>query len=74
MGSSNHNGDDTTFIVVLIIFAIVILLGIPFCFWVYLETIEQRIMVESSIRKLNRMQQQFEKDKVTKEKPEGYEQ
>jgi hypothetical protein len=41
---------------------------------VYLETIEQRVMVEASIRKLNRMQQQFEKDKVIKEKPEGYEQ
>jgi hypothetical protein len=52
----------------------VILLGLPFCFWVYLETIEQRIMVETAIRKFNKMQQQYEKDKVVKEKPEGYEQ
>jgi len=38
--------------------------------WVYLETVEQRIMVEASIRKLNKMQQQFEKDKVEKEQTE----
>lgn len=74
MGSSNNNGDDTTFLAVLLIFATVILLGLPFCAWVYLETIEQRIMVEAAIRKFNKMQQQFEKDKVTKEKPEGHEQ
>jgi hypothetical protein len=40
--------------------------------WVYLETVEQRIMVEASIRKLNKMQQQFEKDKAVKEKPEAH--
>lgn len=72
MGSSNHNGDDTTFIVVLLVFALVILLGLPFCLWVYLETVEQRIMVEASIRKLNKIQQQFEKDKEVKEKPEAH--
>jgi len=70
MGPSNHNGDDTTFIAVLLVFALVILLGLPFCLWVYLETVEQRIMVEASIRKLNKMQQQFEKDKVEKEQTE----
>jgi len=72
MGSSNHSSDDTTFIVVLVIFATVILLALPFCAWIYLETMEQRIMVEASIRKLNRMQQQFEKDKVEKEKTEAH--
>jgi hypothetical protein len=40
--------------------------------WVYLETVEQRFMVEASIRKLNKMQQQFEKDKVEKEKTEAH--
>jgi len=72
MGSSNHNSDDTTFVVVLLVFALVILLGLPFCLWVYLETVEQRFMVEASIRKLNKMQQQFEKDKVEKEKTEAH--
>jgi di/tricarboxylate transporter len=72
MGSSNHNGDDTTFVVVLLVFALVILLGLPFCLWVYLETVEQRVMVEASIRKFNKMQQQFEKDKAVKEKPEAH--
>jgi hypothetical protein len=36
-----------------------------------LETIKQRVEVEYSIRKLNKMQQQFEKDKEVKEKPEA---
>ena len=74
MGSSNNNGDDTTFLVVLLVFAVVILLGLPFCAWVYLETIEQRIMVEAAVRKFNKMQQQFEKDRAAKESPEGHEQ
>jgi len=68
MGTSNHNSDDTTFLVVLVIFALVILLGLPFCAWVYMETIEQRNMVEASIKKLERMQKQFEKDREQKEK------
>jgi hypothetical protein len=68
MGTSNHNSDDTTFLVVLVIFALVILLGLPFCAWVYMETIEQRSMVEASIKKLERMQKQFEKDREQKEK------
>jgi len=72
MGSSNHNSDDTTFIVVLLIFALIILLALPFCAWVYLETIKQRAEVEYSIRKLDKMQQQFEKDKAVKEKPEAH--
>ena len=47
----------------------IILLAVPFCVWVYMETVEQRTMVEVSIRKFNRMQQQqLEKDKVEKEK------
>lgn len=68
MGTSNHNSDDTTFLIVLVIFALVILLGLPFCAWVYMETIEQRNMVEASIKKLERMQKQFEKDREQKEK------
>jgi hypothetical protein len=35
-----------------------------------METVEQRTMVEVSIRRFNKMQQQFEKDKVEKEKTE----
>ena len=68
MGTSNHNGDDTTFIIVLVIFAIVILLGLPFCAWVYMETIEQRNMVETSIKKLEKMMRQVEKEKLEKGK------
>jgi len=68
MGTSNHNSDDTAFIVVLVIFALIILLALPFCAWVYMETIEQRNMVEASINKLNKMQKQFEKDRESKEK------
>jgi hypothetical protein len=48
----------------------IILLAVPFCVWVYMETVEQRTMVEVSIRRFNKMQQQFEKDKVEKEKTE----
>lgn len=54
----------------LLIFALVILLALPFCAWVYLETIKQRAEVEYSIRKLDKMQQQFEKDTAVKEKTE----
>jgi hypothetical protein len=69
MGSSNHNSDDTTFVIVLVVLSMIILLAVPFCVWVYMETVEQRAMVEVSIRKFNRMQQQqLEKDKVEKEK------
>jgi hypothetical protein len=40
---------------------------------VYMETVEQRAMVEVSIRKFNRMQQQqLEKDKVEKEKTNAH--
>jgi len=48
----------------------IILLAVPFCVWVYMETVEQRAMVEISIRRFNKMQQQFEKDKVEKEQTE----
>jgi hypothetical protein len=57
---------------VLLVFALIILLALPFCAWIYLETIEQRMAVEYSIRKLNKMQQQFEKDKAEKEKTEAH--
>jgi hypothetical protein len=51
----------------------IILLAVPFCVWVYMETVEQRAMVEVSIRKFNRMQQQqLEKDKVEKEKTNAH--
>jgi hypothetical protein len=48
---------------VLVIFAIVILLGLPFSLWIYLDTVEQRIMIETSVKKLEKMQKQFEKDR-----------
>lgn len=70
MGPSNHNSDDTSFVIVLVVLSMIILLAVPFCVWVYMETVEQRTMVEVSIRRFNKMQQQFEKDKVEKEKTE----
>ena len=60
MGSSNHNSDDTTFVIVLVILSMIILLAVPFCVWVYMETVEQRAMVEVSIRRFNKMQKQLE--------------
>ena len=60
MGSSNHNSDDTTFVSVLVVLSMIILLAVPFCVWVYMETVEQRTMVEVSIRKFNKMQKQLE--------------
>jgi hypothetical protein len=45
----------------------IILLAVPFCVWVYMETVEQRTMVEVSIRKFNKMQKQLE-DERKKEK------
>ena len=71
MGPSNHNSDDTTFVIVLVVLSMIILLAVPFCVWVYMETVEQRAMVEVSIRRFNKMQQQFEKDTAVKEKPEA---
>jgi hypothetical protein len=38
----------------------IILLAVPFCVWVYMETVEQRAMVEVSIRRFNKMQKQLE--------------
>ena len=73
MGTSNHNSDDTTFIIVLVIFALIILLALPFCAWVYMEAVEQRNMVEASIKKLERMQKQFEKDTEQKEQTKSHE-
>jgi hypothetical protein len=60
MGPSNHNSDDTTFVIVLVVLSMIILLAVPFCVWVYMETVEQRTMVEVSIRKFNKMQKQLE--------------
>ena len=60
MGSSNHNSDDTKFVIVLVILSMIILLAVPFCVWVYMETVEQRAMVEVSIRRFNKMQKQLE--------------
>jgi polyferredoxin len=67
MGPSNHNSDDTTFVIVLVVLSMIILLAVPFCVWVYMETVEQRTMVEVSIRKFNKMQKQLE-DERKKEK------
>lgn len=60
MGPSNHNSDDTTFVIVLVVLSMIILLAVPFCVWVYMETVEQRTMIEVSIRKFNKMQKQLE--------------
>jgi len=60
MGPSNHNSDDTSFVIVLVVLSMIILLAVPFCVWVYMETVEQRTMVEVSIRKFNKMQKQLE--------------
>ena len=60
MGPSNHNSDDTSFVIVLVVLSMIILLAVPFCVWVYMETVEQLAMVEVSIRKFNKMQKQFE--------------
>jgi hypothetical protein len=67
MGPSNHNSDDTSFVIVLVVLSMIILLAVPFCVWVYMETVEQRTMVEVSIRKFNKMQKQLE-DERKKEK------
>lgn len=60
MGPSNHNSDDTTFVIVLVVLSMIILLAVPFCVWVYMETVEQRAMIEVSIRRFNKMQKQLE--------------
>ena len=60
MGPSNHNSDDTSLVIVLVVLSMIILLAVPFCVWVYMETVEQRTMVEVSIRKFNKMQKQLE--------------
>jgi len=44
----------------------IILLAVPFCVWVYMETVQQRTMIEISIRRFNKMQKQLE-DKQEKQ-------
>jgi len=59
MGTSNNGSDDTTFLIVLVTFAIVILLGIPFCVWIYLDTLEQRIIIEATAKKVERLRREM---------------
>jgi uncharacterized membrane protein YqjE len=59
MGTSNYSSDDTTFLIVLVIFAVVILLGLPFCMWIYLDTVEQRIMIEATAKKVEKLRREI---------------
>jgi len=59
MGTPNHSSDDTTFLVVLVIFAVVILLGLPFSMWIYLDTLEQRIMIEATAKKVEKLRREI---------------
>jgi hypothetical protein len=59
MGTPNHSSDDTTFLIVLVIFAVVILLGLPFSMWIYLDTLEQRIMIEATAKKVEKLRREI---------------
>jgi len=59
MGTSNHSSDDATFLIVLVTFAVVILLGLPFCLWIYLDTLEQRIMIEATVKKVEKIRKEI---------------
>ena len=59
MGAPNHSSDDTTFLIVLAIFAVVILLGLPFSMWIYLDTLEQRIMIEATVKKVEKLRREI---------------
>ena len=59
MGTPNHSSDDTTFLIVLVTFAVVILLGLPFCMWIYLDTLEQRIMIEATVKKVEKLRKEI---------------
>jgi len=59
MGASNHSSDDATFLTVLVIFAVVILLGLPFSMWIYLDTLEQRIMIEATAKKVEKLRREI---------------
>jgi len=63
MGTSNYSNDDATFLTVLVIFAVVILLGLPFCVWVYLDTLEQRIMIEATAKKVEKLRREIVEDR-----------
>lgn len=59
MGAPNHSSDDTTFLIVLALFAVVILLGLPFSMWIYLDTLEQRIMIEATAKKVEKLRREI---------------
>jgi hypothetical protein len=63
MGTPNHSSDDTTFLIVLVIFAVVILLGLPFSMWIYLDTLEQRIMIEATAKKVEKLRNEILEDR-----------
>ena len=68
MGTPNHSSDDTTFLIVLVIFAVVILLGLPFCMWIYLDTLEQRIMIEATAKKVEKLRREIVEERTGKGK------
>ena len=68
MGTSNHSSDDTTFLIVLVTFAVVILLGLPFCMWIYLDTLEQRIMIEATVKKVEKIRKEIVEERTGKGK------
>jgi hypothetical protein len=68
MGTPNHSSDDTTFLIVLAIFAVVILLGLPFSMWIYLDTLEQRIMIEATAKKVEKLRREIVEERTGKGK------
>ena len=68
MGTPNHSSDDTTFLIVLVIFAVVILLGLPFSMWIYLDTLEQRIMIEATAKKVEKLRREIVEERTGKGK------